>query len=75
MTASSWSPYGRVTSLRVWYSRGYEVEYGLTDESWIAFPLDQGTKQVISDGIRILFERESLLSRLNGPKRITEDSE
>ncbi|MGA8618811.1 MAG: hypothetical protein WB660_09900 [Candidatus Sulfotelmatobacter sp.] len=61
--------------MRVWYSRGYVVEYGLTDESWVAFPLDEGTKRVISDGIRILFERGSLLSQLNGPKRSTEDSE
>jgi len=28
--------YGRVTSLRVWYQDGREVEYGLTDETWTA---------------------------------------
>jgi len=54
--------YGRVTSIRVWYTDGLEVEYGLTDERWAASPLDEGTRQVISDGMQILFEREPLLS-------------
>jgi predicted nucleotidyltransferase len=54
--------YGRVTSIRVWYTGGLEVEYGLTDETWVATPLDEGTRRVISDGMRILFEREPLLS-------------
>jgi predicted nucleotidyltransferase len=43
--------YGKVTSLRVWYADGLEVEYGLTDESWAATPLDEGTKKVVSDGM------------------------
>jgi predicted nucleotidyltransferase len=60
--------YGKVTSLRVWYSSGYEVEYGFTDETWVALPLDEGTRQVLSDGIQIIFERETILSRLKQPK-------
>jgi predicted nucleotidyltransferase len=55
--------YGNVTSIRVWYSDGREVEYGMTDESWATVPLDEGTRWVISDGMQILFEREPLLSR------------
>ena len=55
--------YGKVASLRVWYSDGPEVEYGLTDETWCALPLDEGTKRVISDGIQILTERGAILSR------------
>ena len=54
--------YGLVTSIRVWYTGGLEVEYGLTDERWVATPLDEGTRRVISDGMQILFEREPLLS-------------
>ena len=54
--------YGLVTSIRVWYTGGLEVEYGLTDEAWAATPLDEGTRRVISDGMQILFEREPLLS-------------
>lgn len=55
--------YGLVTSLRIWYAGGMEVEYGIADERWAALPLDAGTRQVISDGIRVLFERGNLLSR------------
>jgi predicted nucleotidyltransferase len=55
--------YGLLTSLRVWYMDGPEVEYGITDEKWSALPLDRGTRQVIKDGIRIIFERETILSR------------
>ena len=65
--------YGKVTSLRVWYSSGYEVEYGFTDEMWSALPLDEGTKKVVSDGMKILSERGSVLSRLKGPENISED--
>jgi predicted nucleotidyltransferase len=54
--------YGRLTSLRVWYADGLEVEYGLTDLTWAAPPLDAGTARVIADGLRVLFEREPLLS-------------
>ena len=67
--------YGKVTSLRVWYSSGHEVEYGFTNETWSALPLDEGTKKITSDGMQILFERGSILSGLKGPKRIFEDSE
>ncbi len=56
-------PYGWLTSLRVHYTDGKEVEYGLTDERWSALPLDTGSRRVISDGMRVLFEREPILSR------------
>ena len=55
--------YGLLTSIRVWYTNGCEIEYGITDESWAAVPLDKGTQQVIEDGMRILFERGTTLSR------------
>jgi predicted nucleotidyltransferase len=62
--------YGKVTSLRVWYSGGHEVEYEFTDETWAALPLDGGTMKVISDGMQILSERGSTLSQLKRPKPI-----
>jgi predicted nucleotidyltransferase len=55
--------YGNLTSLRVRYEGGLEVEFGLTDETWIDLPLEEGTRSVIAAGMRILFEREPLLSR------------
>ena len=54
--------YGLLTSVRVWYDDGREIEYGLTDENWAAEPLDDGTRRVIEDGMRILFERGNILS-------------
>jgi hypothetical protein len=66
--------YGKVTSLRVWYSSGREVEYGFTDETWCALPLDAGTKKVISDGMQILTERGSILTQLKSPQRIPRTS-
>jgi predicted nucleotidyltransferase len=56
--------YGKVTSLRVWYVGGHEVEYGLTTSDWAQLPLDEGTQRVIEDGMRVLFEREALLANL-----------
>jgi predicted nucleotidyltransferase len=56
--------YGRVQSLRVWYRGGLEVEYGLTDAGWAALPLDPGTRRVVADGLRVLWERQPLLAPL-----------
>ena len=54
--------WGKVTSLRVWYERGKEVEFGITTPEWVAHPIDEGTWKVISDGIRILFDRHEYLA-------------
>jgi hypothetical protein len=55
--------YGLLTSIRVWYRGGLEIEYGITDERWAAVPLDAGTQQVIADGMQVLFECDHILSR------------
>jgi len=55
--------YGLLASIRVWYSDGLEVEYGLTGPRWAARPLDAGTRRVMADGMQILFERGGLLSQ------------
>jgi predicted nucleotidyltransferase len=54
--------WGKITSLRVWYEGGKEVEFGITAPEWIAHPIDEGTRKVISDGIRILFDRHEYLA-------------
>ena len=61
--------YGKLTSLRVWYESGLEVEYGFTTRDWVTSPLDKGTKQVISNGMRVLFEKEEILSPHETPSR------
>jgi len=55
--------WGIVTSLRVWYAGGREVEYGLAPADWAADPMDEGDARVVADGIRVLFERDGFLSR------------
>ena len=64
--------YGRLSSLRVWYESGLEIEYGFTNREWIAEPLDPGTKRVIRDGMRVLFEKEVLLSPYETPSNRTQ---
>ena len=66
--------YGKVTSLRVWYSGRHEIEYGFSDETWPVLPLSEGTEKAISGGMKILFERGPILSRLNRPNNICEGS-
>jgi hypothetical protein len=60
--------YGALTSLRVWYESGLEIEYGFTTREWIQSPLAEGTRQVIDGGLRVLFEKEKLLSPHEMPK-------
>lgn len=62
-TVEEW---GKVTSLRVWYAGGPEVEYVLAPAHWAADPTDEGDAQVVADGIRVLFERDGVLSRRLG---------
>jgi len=61
--------YGKLTSLRVWYESGLEIEYGFTTRDWVKTPLDKNTKQVIDDGLRVLFEKEKLLGPYEMPKK------
>jgi hypothetical protein len=61
--------WGKVTSLRVWYKDGLEVEYGLTTPEWAMSPLDAGTRRVIEDGMLVLFDRDGLLRALTGDWR------
>jgi len=55
--------YGKVTSIRVWYSNGPEVEFCITYPTWASSPLDNGTQQVIDNGMKVLFERKPILSK------------
>ena len=56
--------WGRVTSLRVYYRSGLEVEFGLTTPAWAELPVDSGTRDVVLNGIRILLDRDQALARL-----------
>ena len=54
--------YGKLILIRVWYESGLEIEYGFTTRDWVKVPLDKGTKRVINNGLRVLFEKEKILS-------------
>ncbi len=56
--------WGKVTSVRVWYKNGYEVEFGITTPDWAAVPLDAGTERVLTDGHKIIYEEINLLSNI-----------
>lgn len=56
--------YGAVTSWHVHYKNAYEVEFGITSPSWADIPAEQGTREVVTDGIVILFDPKELLSKL-----------
>ena len=55
--------YGKLISSRIWYQDGREVEFGITTPDWAATPLDAGTREVIQDGMIVLFEQGTLLSQ------------
>ena len=40
--------WGMVTSLRVYYTEGFEVEFGMTTLAWAGLPVDPGTQDVVS---------------------------
>ena len=63
--AVSVEDWGAITSLRVSYAGGLEVEWGLGRPSWAATaPLDAGTARVVAGGFRPLFDPDGLLGAL-----------
>ncbi|WP_168413093.1 nucleotidyltransferase domain-containing protein [Bacillus salacetis] len=58
-----WGPY--LSSLRIVYDNGLEVEFGVTTVDWVKEPLDSGTKNVVKDGFRSLLDKEGLFGEIN----------
>ncbi len=57
--------WGLVQSRRVQYADGMEVEFGITVRQWAGTdPIDEGTRQVVSNGMRVLYDPEGLLESL-----------
>ena len=55
--------YGWVTAFRVFYE-SLEVEFGIAPLKWIQMPLDAGTKQVLYDGYKVIYEKENILEKI-----------
>lgn len=49
--------YGKLTSVRVFYEEGPEVEFGFTQLDWLARSLDVGTVGVLRNGFQIVYDR------------------
>lgn len=56
--------YGACTSIRVWYGDGKEVEFGIVEPSWISIPLDSGTIKVLSDGYKLIVDKQKYFEKL-----------
>jgi hypothetical protein len=57
--------YGYAWSRRIWLRSGIEVEILVARLSWAAIsPLDAGTRRVVLDGCRILYDPDRTLERL-----------
>lgn len=62
--------WGAVTSVRVVYAGGAEVELGITRPEWTKTdPIDAGTARVVRDGFRILLDRSGALRALQQSAR------
>lgn len=55
--------WGQLKTKRVFYKDGPEVEFNFDKKSWVN-PKDSGTKRVVTDGMKILVDKENLLSNL-----------
>ena len=64
VTSCKTEDWGPATSLRVFFESGLEVEFGLTTTVWAELPVDVGTRRVVSDGMRVLYDSEDILGRL-----------
>jgi hypothetical protein len=62
--AAELEAWGRVTSLRVWYEDGLEVEFSLATPDWATSP-DDGTRRVVSDGLRVLWDPNGLFDSMS----------
>ncbi len=56
--------YGALTSWHVHYKNFHEVEFGIAPLSWADIPVEQGTKEVILQGILILYDPKELFKKM-----------
>ncbi len=56
--------WGAVKTIRATYKTGLEIEYNFSTPSWAAVPVDAGTRRVVNDGLKILFDPIGILDAL-----------
>lgn len=58
--SSTLEEWGILTSLRIFYGNGLEVEYGVVTDQWVKEPMDEGTKNVVKNGFKVVTEKEDI---------------
>ena len=53
--------WGRVQTIRTFYEGGVEIEYNFAEPQWASIPVDDGTRPVVSEGMKILYDPEGVL--------------
>lgn len=56
--------WGMLSSVRVFFASGLEVEFGITSLEWIAYPLDEGTHNVLKAGYKILYDKKDFFTKM-----------
>lgn len=55
---------GNITSLRVEYSNGLEVGYGVVGTAWVKEPLEPASIDVVMQGFKVLWDEDHIFDRL-----------
>lgn len=55
---------GNITSLRVEYSNGLEVGYGVVGTAWVKEPFDPASIDVVMQGFKVLWDEDQIFNRL-----------
>jgi len=42
-----------------------EIEFGFSNLDWVTLPADEGTTEVVKDGLKILYDSQQLISKLH----------
>ncbi|HXI26497.1 MAG TPA: nucleotidyltransferase domain-containing protein [Pyrinomonadaceae bacterium] len=48
--------WGAVEMVRAFYRTGLEIEYNFAAPSWAGIPIDAGTRRVVNDGMKVVFD-------------------
>ena len=61
--------WGLLTSVRVFMKNSLEnnleIEFGFSNLDWVTLPADEGTAEVVKDGLKILYDPQQLISKLH----------
>jgi hypothetical protein len=66
--------WGLLQSLRIFYTDGSEIEFGIAVPEWAnTKPVDEGTRQVVNDGMQVIYDPKGILAVLSDAVRKKEN--